>query len=221
MTDLPWDRQLFYRYLGLAYAFTHWTSHKTFLAATVRGWIQFAALVLLLVSLLLRWGVWGIGGTAVFLLWVRFSYWRAQKAGYSRFVPDTNGRFVPDASASLRPYQRAALQATGVYHVTELSQAVLLRPAEYWQAPLGQHIVMVEHRRQKYLYQFFDARTLQQVQKGWLIFGVRPLDSLAVTFVSAWVGDEVKPVVETIYFSFADAAGQTAVWQTIIKDVRS
>jgi hypothetical protein len=28
MPDLPFGRWLFYRYLGLAYAFTYWTSHK-------------------------------------------------------------------------------------------------------------------------------------------------------------------------------------------------
>lgn len=221
MPDLPFGRRLFYRYLGLAYAFTYWTGHKSFLGATFRGWIKFLALVLLVTALLFRWGVWAIGGTAVLLIWIHFSYWRAQKAGYSKFVPDESGSFPPDEAAGLPPYQRTSLWATGVYYVTEFSKAVLLRPAEYWQAPLGQHIVMVEHRKQKYIYQFFDARTLQQVQKGWLIFGARPLNSLAVTFISAWVGDEDAPVVETIYFSFADVAGQTAVWQTIVRDVEA
>ena len=215
--DLSFGRRLFYRYLGLAYGFTYWTSHKTFLGATWQGWIKFLAFGLLLAALIFRWGVWGIGGTAVFLVWIYFSYWRAKKVGYSKFVPNDT---APLPSGDwLPPYQRASLWATGVYHVTEFNKFLLLRPAEYWQVPLGQHIVMVEHRREKYLYQFFDWRTLQQVEAGWLIFGARPLATLAVTFVSAWVDEGKKPEVRTIYLSFSAAQAQTAVWRTIIKDV--
>ncbi len=219
MQDLPIIRRLFYRYLGFAYAFTFRTSHTFFLGATVRGWIKFLGLLLLLAAIVLRWGAWGIGGTAVLLFWLQFSYWRAQKAGYSKFVPDENSPLPGGEAAPLPPYQRVSLHATGVYQVTEFSKAVLLRPAEYWQVPLGQHIVMVEHRKQKYLYQFFYARTLRQVQKGWLIFGPRPLDTLAVTFVNAWTEENDKPEILTVYLSFADAAGQTAVWQMLARDV--
>lgn len=211
--NLSWGRRLFYRYLGLAYAVTFWTSHKSFLGASLQGWIKFLALMLLLGSLLFRWGVWEIGGTAVFLVWLHFSYWRAKKAGYSKFIPDETGQFPP--GVGLSPYQRTAVWATGVYHVTEFSKFVLLCPAEYWQVPLGQHVVMVQHRRQRYIYQFFHWRTLRQVQKGWLIFGSRPLDTLAVTFESAWVEDGKEPEIRTIYLSFADVEGQTAVWNTI------
>ena len=65
MQDLSIIRRLFYRYLGFAYAFTFRTSHTFFLGATVRGWIKFLGLLLLLAAIILRWGVWGIGGTAV------------------------------------------------------------------------------------------------------------------------------------------------------------
>jgi len=219
MSDLAWGRRWLYRYLGLAYAFTYWTSHKTFLGATFQGWIKFLTIVLLLAALIFRWGVWVIGGTAVFLLWVYFSYWRAKKAGYSKFVPDETGQISPDNSAALAPYQRESLWATGVYHVTAFNKFLLLRPAEYWQVPLGGHVVMVEHKREKYLYQFFNAHTLQAMQKGWLIFGLRPLETLAVTFVSAWLEDGKTPEARTIYFSFADVSAQTAVWHTIAKDL--
>ncbi|MBK6711234.1 MAG: hypothetical protein IPG51_12990 [Chloroflexi bacterium] len=46
------------------------------------------------------------------------------------------------------------------------------------------------------------------MQKGWLIFGPRPLDTLAVTFVNAWTEENDKPEILTVYLSFADVAGQ-------------
>jgi len=52
-----------------------------------------------------------------------------------------------------------------------------------------------------------------------LIFGLRPLETLAVTFVSAWVEDGKTPEVRTVYFSFTDVSAQTAVWHTIAKDL--
>ncbi|MCA9873183.1 MAG: hypothetical protein KC441_05995 [Anaerolineales bacterium] len=215
--DMSLGRRLFYRYLGLAYGFTYWTSHKTFLGATWQGWIKFLVIVLLLASLIFRWGVWETGGTAVLLVWIYFSYWRAKKAGYSKFILSETEHLLP--GEGLPPYQRTTVWATGVYHVTEFNKFLLLRPAEYWQVPLGQHVVMVEHRRQKFLYQFFDWRTLQQVEAGWLIFGARPLATLAVTFISAWLEDGKDPETRTIYLSFPEVETQTAVWRTIIRDV--
>ena len=111
---------------------------------------------------------------------------------------------------------------------------VLLQPAQYWQVPLGDHVVMVEHMPQSYVYQFFDAAGLQKVEEGWLIFDRELREALAVTFRTKWapqfaqfeiryyVQDEVEPEapLRTIYFSFDNEADKQAVWHNIVQDAR-
>lgn len=215
-----WQRP-FYRYLGLAYAFTWWATERRFLGAMVQTWLKLFTWGGLLSALLGRWEPWLTGGTAVFLLWLYVSFWRAKRAGYSQFVPDAGAEEPPDG-ATLSPYARRPLRATGLFSVLEFDKFVLLRPAEYWRVPLGQQVVMVEHRPGRYLYQFFTAETVAQVERGWLLFGARPWPTLAVTFRSAWgdVGQLPGTRQETdrrvrIYLSCADEAVITAVWRSI------
>ncbi|MCZ7673623.1 MAG: hypothetical protein M5U34_44150 [Chloroflexi bacterium] len=131
------------------------------------------------------------GVTAVLLIWVYFSYWRAKRAGYSHFVADDGPLSFPDkAQPNLPPNQKVKTWATGVFSVSDQDDFMLLRPAEYWQVPLGEHIIMVQQRKtKKYRYQFFNASTLQQVQKGWLLFGAHPRETLAVTLLSEFGPD--------------------------------
>jgi hypothetical protein len=218
--SLGW--RAFYRYVGLAFAFTWWATRRRFLGPTVQGWLKLLAWGLLAAALLGRWGGLAIGITAVFLIWLYLSFWRAKRSGYSQFVTDDGAQGPPGDGAVLPPDTRQPLWATGVFSVQEFDKFVLLRRANYWRVPLGQQVVMVEHQREKYLYQFFSADSLRQVRRGWLIFGARPLPTLAVTFRSAW-GDLTESTGErqetdksvTIYLSFADEVTLTAVWRSI------
>lgn len=217
--SLVW--RAFYHYKGLAFAFTWWATRQRVLGPTVQSWLKLLAWGLLAAALLGRWGGLAVGGTAVFLLWVYASFWRAKRAGYSQFLPVLDETSLEDG-AMLPAYARRSLWATGVYSVLEFDKFVLLCPAEYWRVPLGQHVVMVEHQKGKYLYQFFNGESLRQVRRGRLIFGARPLPALAVTFRSAWGELGAIPGARcetekdvTIYLSFADEEALTAVWQTV------
>lgn len=238
MENLPVIKQLYYRYLGRLYAFAYFSQRRTFLGATQSGWLRFIVFWLFAASLIFRWG-W-IPGIFTFLLWmyVRFVYRRARKEDYNKFVVDETAVFPPESSHPLAPNEKAVVRASGRYAVTNKSDTVLLqKPAHYWHVPLGDHIVMVEHRPKSFLYQFFDAKTLQKVEAGWILFGTEPLLTLAITFLEVWgpehsnnalmyyVGggqnddlSHLKP--RTIYFSFDDQASLNKVWTTLIKDAR-
>jgi len=235
MHDLPIFKRLYYRYLSNAYAFTYHTSLRTVVGITIGGWIKLLAVALLACAFILRWGELMVGVTAVLLIWVYFSYWRAKRAGYSHFVADDGPLSFPDkAQPNLPPNQKVKTWATGVFSVSDQDDFMLLRPAEYWQVPLGEHIIMVQQRKtKKYRYQFFNASTLQQVQKGWLLFGARPRETLAVTLLSEFGPDfesqqvsqfmsgrehnKKKGVPRTVYLSFASNAERELVWDNIIR----
>jgi hypothetical protein len=221
MAELSLARRGFYRYLGLAYAFAYWSGQKSFLGATIRGWLKFMALGLVLASFVGRWGGTMTVLAVTVLVWLHFSYWRAHKAGYSKFLPDESPLLPDDEGRGLRPYERIPLRATGIFSATYHNEFVLLCPAEYWLVPLGRQVVMVEHRRQQYLYQFFTAENVLAVQMGWLVVGPRPLPTLAVRFNSTWGKNDgsngaARPVNLTVYLSFPDEMGMTAVWHTLM-----
>ncbi|MCC6602531.1 MAG: hypothetical protein IT327_04945 [Anaerolineae bacterium] len=238
MENLSATQQLYYRYIGRLYAFAYFSQRRTFLGATQSGWLRFFTLALLVASLILRWS-WPVILLA-FLLWlyVGFIYRRAKKAGYNKFVVDETAVPPPTPTATLELNEKIQVRATGRYAVTDKSETLLLiKPAHYWHVPLGDHIVMVEHRPKQFLYQFFNAKTLQKVESGWILFGKTPLSTLAITFLENWgpahnnnalmyyVGggaaddlSRLKP--RTIYFSFDDPDTQNKVWATLIKDAR-
>ena len=126
---------------------------------------------------------------------------------------------LPEGELTTLPAnQKMTTYATGIFSVQDMDDFGLLRMAEYWQVPLGEHIIMVHMPgRQGYRYQFFNATTLQRVQKGWLLFGKEPKPTLAITLFSeigeAFVnqqnrylfgGDkELKGVKRTVFLSFA------------------
>jgi hypothetical protein len=243
MHDLSLIKRAYYRYLSMAYAFTYYTSVRTFLGASLRGWIHFLALALLAGALILGWGQVMVGITAVLLGWVYFSYWRAKKAGYSHFVADTTmsvDTTMPDGDlTSLPPNQKVKSWATGIFSVTDQDDFVLLRPAEYWQVPLRDHVIMVElqSKSPRFRYQFFNGETLQRVQKGWLLFGSHPRDTLAITllsefgpefeskqisqFMASKENSKKKGIQRTVYLSFATEEERNLVWHNIVRDARS
>ena len=238
MDDLPFAKHLYYSYLGRMYAFAYFSQRRTFLGATHSGWLRFFVFALFVASLILRWGL--PLNILTFLLWtyVGFIYRRAKKEGYNKFVVDETAVPPPESIQSLGANERVLVRASGRYAVTTKSDTVLLiKPAHYWHVPLGDHIVMVEYRPQNFLYQFFNARTLQKIECGWILFGKEPISTLAITFLEAWGPDHnnnalmyyvgggenddlsrLKP--RTIYFSFENPDQQNKVWATLIKDAR-
>lgn len=231
MHNLSLPKRIYYAYLGRAFAFAYHTRWRRFLGYAISSWLKFLAIMFFLVALALRWGQPMITLTLLLVIWIYFSYWRAAKLGYSRFVADDTAVPPINNSTPLDPGQRVSLYASGTFAVVNREQTVLLRPAEYWLSRNGEHGVMVNEHTQKYLYQFFQANTLQAVQPGWMIFGKTPLRTLAITFLPTWGPANVEDVVtymvgggvnenhkgkgRTIYFTFADTAVESQVWQTL------
>ncbi len=226
-------RQAYYTYLGRLYAFAYGAGNRTYLGMTVRGWLTLAGLVLLAVAWVQRWPTWILILIVLAVAWVFVSFWLARRANYNRFVPDNNDLMATDELATLPPNERVAAQATGSFSVSGYGSNVLFRPAEYWQVPLGDHIVMVEERPKKFLYQFFSAATLQSVTSGWLLFGNEPREALAITFLSRWGPEYTKfqayddgeesttpSKTVTIFLTFGSERDRDMVWQTIVSDAR-
>lgn len=229
MHDLSPLQRLQIETLGRLYAFAYVTSIRRFLSGRLSSWIKLGTLTLFFVSLLLGWPVWITLSLLALTVWVRFFYWRARRRGYSRFVPEADAVAPPESSAPLPPNKRIKLRATGAFALSTREESVLLRPAEYWRVPLGDHVVMAEKVPGTFLYQFFNGETVEQLEVGWLVFGQDPLRTLAITFCTEWGpeftdlsqlyyvgnGDGAPCQQRTILLSFEDEAALTAVWQTI------
>ena len=239
MENLPPITHLYYRYIGRLYAFAYFSQRRTFLGASRSGWLRFIVFALFVASLVLGWG-W-LPSILTFLLWayVGFIYRRAKKEGYNKFVVDETAVPPPDSVQPMTANEKIAVRASGRYAVTTKSDTVLLvKPAHYWHVPLGDHIVMVEYQPKNFLYQFFNTKTLQKIESGWILFGKEPINTLAITFLESWGPDHhnnaityyvgggenedlnrLKP--RTIYFSFTDPEIKNKVWATLIQDARA
>lgn len=192
--------------------------------------------------LLLGWG-WLSGWPAVYLgLWLLLLLaghlvlvW-ARRQQYTAFVGWAETAVFPNPAPDNRlPYnRRVSLWVNGRFSLVNREAFVWLRPADYWQLPLGEHTLMVAEQPGRYLYQFFTAGSLLQVEPGWVFVGRAARPALALTFHLTW-GPEVKmpllsqfqfgPVVEaptgpprTIYLLFATLADQQQLWQHIMAD---
>ena len=236
MQNISFLRKLYLAYLGRVYTFAYLTSQRGFLGAKFSTLLKWMTTGLVIAAWIFDWGSVALGLTLFLALWVRWLYWRAARAGYSKFIADEAAVIPTSQLEPLPANQRIQLRATGSFGLRDREEYVLLRPAEYWQVPLGEHIVMVQSGQGRFLYQFFSANTLQEVQRGWLIFGSRPLDTLAVTFLGKWgsaSGDygqafyvgggdnsDANLKKKTIYFTFQDGVEQEAVWHTIVSDAR-
>jgi len=216
------------------YAFTFRTKWRRFIGISLASWLQFAAFLILLVAWIVRLPWWLLTLMLFVVLWIRFSYWRAAKARYNKFVVDKTAVSPTADFDPLQPNEHVTLRATGLFAVSSRETSVLLRPAEYWKVPLGDHTVMVEQRPEQYLYQFFGKTTLEKVQVGWLIFGHEPMRALSVTFCSKWgpaytdfsqlyyvPGGNADPPCQqrNITFTFASDREHAAVWHNILQDL--
>lgn len=237
MANLSFFQQLYYRFLGFVFAFAYHTNARSFLGAKMSSWCKFLSLVLPIVAWTKDWPGSVLGATLALMGMVWMGYWWAARAGYSRFVGDgTAVMQLTQPLTPLPPYQRVHIQATGLFSVHEREDYLLLRSAEYWQVPLGDHIIMAEQSPKRYLYQFFNAKTLQEIKSGWLIFGSAPRRTLAITFALTWGpqfadeeppswvasqnGSKPKITSRTIYFTPHKEEDEIAILHTILHDAR-
>lgn len=237
MHDISGVKRIYYAYLGRALALAYITQKRRFLGVSWAGWLKLVTLVLFFAVWLLRWPAWlGISAAAL-LVWLWFSYWRARRMDYNKFVVDKTA-VTPDPSPRppLNANHKVPLYASGVFAVKDREAFVLLRPAEFWYVPLGDHIIMVEQFTKSYLYQFFDAQTLLKVQAGWMLFGKRPLHTLKLTFLEQWgeagekvraqtlentpAADKQKLPQRTVYLTFDTHERLNLVWHTIQKNTQ-
>lgn len=236
MHELSTVKRFFYSVLGALFYVAYVTEHRTFWGLPWGWYIRRLLIVPVLWGLVARWEslVWWLLGLVVL---VNLLYLYAARLGYSRFVAGTEE--LPDGEAAerirpLSPNQKMMMRATGLFSVRDRENFVLLQPAHYWQVPLGDHVVMVQQTPKSFLYQFFDAASLQEVRAGWLIFGREPEPVLAITFRTKWApqfaqfeirhyvqgGVELEAPLRTIYFSFANEEERQIVWHNIVQDAR-
>jgi len=234
MKNLSPFKRIYYAYLGRAFSFAYHTDQRRILGFAISSWLKFMTIVLFFTALGLRWGGAALALTFLLAVWVQFSYWRAHKLGYHKFIGEQKTPPRGD-KASLAADEKVSLYASGVFAVMDRGATVLLRPSEYWRNHRGNHTVMVSRPGNKFLYQFFAADTLLDVQCGWMIFGKQPLMTLAVTFREAWGANQTDEVVtymvgggehknknqkkRTIYLTFEAEEMQAAVWQAIAQDL--
>lgn len=228
MTHFPPPKRQIYalygRWLAVAYQ-----CQRRFWGYTWRTWLQWLGVGLLLTA------VWSAQPTAVLLLiglalaLLLVGFFWAERAGYMAFVADDGRLSALTPVPPLAAEQRVSLYASGPYAVSDQETAVLLRPATYWQAPNGEHSLMVSQPGNKYLYQFFATADIHQVRAGWLLFGKMARPTIAITFSSHWgptaadavtaymvgggVSQPKRQPLRTIYLSTSDTAVEAQLWQ--------
>lgn len=227
--------RLYFAYLGRIYALLYALNRRKILGMRLATVVRWSSLLLLLVGLLMDWPAPVMVFLLVVAVWIYYSFWRAKRENYNRFVP-TPSPAAPDnpLGQSLPPNQKLPVRATGLFSVSGRDAALLLRPASYWRVPLGDHVVMAEEAPGKFLYQFFNAESLQGIRPGLLLFGPRPAETLAVTFLARWGPEYTRfgqdhesergalPPAKrvTIYLSIADDEVRQLLQDTITLDAR-
>jgi hypothetical protein len=234
MQDFSRFHQLQLSVLGRIYAFAYMTTLRSFLGLRRSSWLKGGTFGLFLVAWIFDWPSVFLFLFLLLTSWVRFIYWRSSRAGYSKFVASKTAVSPPTEFPPLSPNEHVKLRATGRFALSSREDTVLLRPAEYWKIPLGDHVVMVEQAQGHFLYQFFNGEIIETVQTGLLIFGREPLLALAISFCSKW-GPEFNDLTQfyyvkngsdtppcnkrTIYFTFTSDREHATVWHTIVNSI--
>lgn len=226
-------KRVYYRYLGNMYWLIHWTDTHKLLGLRASSVIRLLALVLPILVWIEGWGLAALVVAALFLIWVQFSYWRGRRHGYYRFIASEASLLTVDGVNPLQKDRHIAVCATGIFSVKDWEMNVVFKPAEYWQLPLGDHAIMVEHEPGRYLYQFVKGSLMQDLKKGWLLFGNQPNPALSVSFLSSWGpefydeefslrGNNKKNAkkLRTVYLSFENKTQEELVWHNLLYDAR-
>lgn len=224
-------KRIYYRYLGIMYWLIHWTDKTRILGLKIGSLVRLLSFALPVLVWLQGWGRVAVAAALLFFVWIQFSYWRGRRNGYYRFVGDQDGLLAAAAVRPLPANEHVSACATGVFSLKDWERNVVLRPAEYWQVPMGDHVLMVEHEPGRFLYQFVSAELMQDLRQGCLLYGARPRRALSVTFLSSW-GPEFsedglgvrssKPVekLRQIYLTFDNQEVEKVVWQNFLYDAR-
>jgi hypothetical protein len=216
---------------GRVNAFLYQTQRRTFLGFSLAGWLKNLPLLLLLIAWLLEEPTPVLLLALALALMMRLLYASAERAGFVTFVPDT-GLSLAEKVKPPADNRQIKVCATGTFAVHEREAYLLLRPATYWRMPLGEHVIMVEERPGRFLYQFLRAETVERLRPGRLLFGSQPQIALAIQFLSAWGPDaatpgkayfvggdgEPAPVKRTVYLTFANEEERQAVWRNLLRD---
>jgi len=157
---------------------------------------------------------------------------RARKDSYVSFIT-LNAPFAPGEVAAIKDNQKISVTATGLFSVSDKEAYLLQRPANYWRVPVGDHAIMVEHQPGRYMYQFIQPGTVQEIKSGFLIFGVRSHIALALTYLTTW-GPEFADggtgrftpsqngntgrMQRTIYLVFTNDGDRLAVRSNLLRD---
>lgn len=233
MASLSPIKRLYFGYLSRMYAFVYALNRRSFLGVRLVTLARWVPILLLLYGWVRQWPVAAELALLAVIAWFHYSLWRAKRDNYNRFVPIA----APPDDEPLTPLpanHKVSVQATGLFSVSGRDNMLLLRPADYWRVPLGEHVIMAHESPGKYLYQFFNVENLQEAQLGWLLFGRRPVETVAVTFLSRWGpeytrfgqvyedgSEDRRPARRlTVYLSIPDEATRRAVWHTIAADAR-
>lgn len=221
------------RLAGILFAITYYTSHRSFLGARISSWIKWTLFIFTFAVWITRQPSYLFILGAAAIITVQFFYWYIRRLGYVRFLPKAEqpGRYSGEVPADNK---KIKVLATGVFSVSSHEAYVLQRPAEYWRVPVGDHAIMVQHQPGRFLYQFIQAGSLQSVVAGFLIFGRRPQEALAINFLTTW-GPEFAQFTpkqfmssanhtpakleRTIYLTFDSAEARHQVRQNLLRDV--
>ncbi len=234
MQNVSFFKRTIYYYLGVMLRIIHWTDTHKILGIRLSSLIRLISLLLPIAIWIGQWDRMFIIIGVVIFLWVQVTYWRARKMGYYRFVADSSDIMASGEVAPLRKKNHIDVFASGTFSLKDWEKNVVLKPAQYWQVPLGDHAVMVEHEPGRYLYQFFSANTMQEIKCGWLLYGSHPRPALSVSFFSSWgpeFNDDTVSLLRrnnnssprksrVIYLSFESDDQEKAVWQNLIFDAR-
>jgi hypothetical protein len=221
------------RLAGMLFATTYYSAHRSFLGARISSWIKWALFIFTFVVWITRQPPYlFILGAGAFIA-VQFFYWYVKRQGYIRFLPKGKqpGHYGGELPADNK---KIKVRATGVFSVSHHEAYVLQRPAEYWRVPVGDHAIMVQHEPGRFLYQFVQSGSLTSVVAGYLIFGRRPHEALAINFLTTRGPEFAKftpkqfmsganhtpaKLERTIYLTFDSAEVRHQVRQNLLRDV--
>jgi hypothetical protein len=232
--EIGFPKRFYYYYLGTLYQFTYYTTTHKLLGFRYSLLFKLLAIMFVLAAWVFDWGQVPLIILIALLVWIYLAFWRARKSGYYKFIGGKPAQPDGQDYQKLPPYEPIPCLATGFFSVQDWEKRVLLKPADYWQVPHGDHALMVEHLPHKYLYQFFNVAGIKDFQHGWLLHGSHPKPALSISFLSIW-GPEfakelfsifrsepkpVQPIVRTIYLSFSSDEEEELIFQNILRDIQ-
>lgn len=216
---------------GFLLAAVYQAHQRHFLGYRLASWLQLLPLGLaLVVRAQGGWMGWLVVGLALALT-VHLLFWLVRRAGYIRFVVAPVAP-LSNSSHALADGRHLSVRASGVFGLMDRETHVVEQPAECWRVPVGEHVLMVQERPGRFLYEFLQPENVQDVQPGRLIFGPHPRLALAVRFLSTWgpeaAGyehghylrntDHLPKKAKTIYLTFETEQERQMVWRNLKRE---